>query len=112
MISARQRSRLRACTLPFLCLVAIATLFFTSVLSPNYGTSASSSSSTKPATAKNHRHDRFHNLLLSEAQCKATFPKLTQQLEEMKALGPFDLNFRNRVVLQGKIENGEVSFDY
>jgi hypothetical protein len=29
----------------------------------------------------------------------------------MKALGPFDLNFRNRVVLQGKIENGEVSFD-
>lgn len=55
-----------------------------------------------------HRFHDHDNLLLTESQCEYIFPGLTRQLDEARALGPFDLTFRNRVVLQGKIENGEV----
>lgn len=50
----------------------------------------------------------FDNLLLTESQCKNLFPHLTKEIETAKSLGPFDLPFKNKVVLQAKIENGEV----
>lgn len=51
----------------------------------------------------------FNDLLLTESQCAETFPGLIQEVETAKSLGPFDLPFRNKVVLQAKIQDDEVN---
>ena len=48
------------------------------------------------------------NLLLSETQCVDAFPRLTEEIGYAVSLGPFELPWREGIVLQAKIQDGEV----
>lgn len=106
-MGARHRARLRSCILPgFTCLL-ILHFFLIGWDGPDH-------LKADPARS-NHGHDHPphpdpDNLLLTEAECNQAFPGLAQEIEQAKALGPFDLPFKNKVVLQGRIENGEVHY--
>lgn len=50
----------------------------------------------------------YHDLGLSEHECRHVFPELTKQIDDEVARGPFELPFRNGVVLQVRIENNQV----
>lgn len=101
-MNARHRARLRAWAGPLVFFIFVFLVLRHSILSPARSVDHHADMAPK-------RHDNYHNLLFTEAQCKDIFPDLTGQLEEIRAQGTFELPFRNRVVLQGKIENGEVS---
>ncbi|KAI1742470.1 glycosyl transferase family 90-domain-containing protein [Xylaria scruposa] len=56
-----------------------------------------------------HSSDVYQFLNLSEKECKATFPDLTQDLDAMVALGPFTLKRTDGSGLfQARIKNGQL----
>lgn len=59
--------------------------------------------------ASHPRRIDYDNLFLDEAECARTFPGLAKEVDNFVSQGPFDLPFRPGVVLQGKIENNNVS---
>lgn len=106
-MASRHRARLRSCILPgFACLLFFLFLF-TDWDGPGH-LKPSSSPHDHSSPDPHSPHPDHDNLLLTEAECNSAFPGLTQEIEYAKALGPFHLPFKNKVVLQAKIENGEV----
>lgn len=73
-----------------------------------YGSSHDFSGVFSTSSTARQPNPEFDNLLLTESQCQALFPGLTFEIEREKSFGPFELPFKNRVVLQAKIENDEV----
>lgn len=68
------------------------------------------SASAKPPDNGSKSTQRINsNLSLEEEQCAETFPGLTKEVEDFVEQGPFDLALRDGYVLQGKIEDGQVS---
>lgn len=101
-MSGRQRAR-------FLIRVFSASVFLI-VVWFLLGNDRDGSSSTYTFTSKTQPlNPEFNNLLLTEAQCETLFPGLAKEVETAKVLGPFDLPFKNKVVLQAKIEDDEVN---
>lgn len=99
---AHKRAKLRAWALPIILFILVTLTFHHSIYAPSYAANA-------PLRDDSPRlHDQHHTLHFTEAECRRIFPKLVTQLDEAQTQGPFELPFRNRVVLQGKIENGEV----
>ncbi|KAK3316712.1 glycosyl transferase family 90-domain-containing protein [Apodospora peruviana] len=53
--------------------------------------------------------EKLNNLSLGEAECRATFPGLTTQIDEVVAQGPFTLkNTGDGGPLQGRIKDGHI----
>ncbi|CAK7231414.1 hypothetical protein SCUCBS95973_007908 [Sporothrix curviconia] len=49
-----------------------------------------------PKTGSSSRTRHFDNLHLDDAQCKAAFPGLTKDIDDMVAMGPFPLGYETR----------------
>lgn len=65
---------------------------------------------SQPGDAGYTEGGQHNNLSLNAAECARTFPGLTKEIDDFVSRGPFDLPFKIGVVLQGKVENGQVSF--
>jgi hypothetical protein len=57
---------------------------------------------------KSHGAVPEEELSLTEAECSRAFPGLTKEVDDAVALGPFELKFRQGVLLQAKIESGRL----
>lgn len=76
-----------------------------SPVSGQHGSPSSPTPRTKPLPKK-----ILNNLSLTENECRATFPGLTQQIDDVVAQGPFKVkNTGDFGPLQGRIKDGQIS---
>ncbi|KAI9167742.1 O-glucosyltransferase-like protein [Paramyrothecium foliicola] len=77
-------------------------------------------SETKNFTSRREKHSHSSSpppkdtrkvddiLTLTAADCSVTFPGLTKEVDDAVAQGPFELPFKNGIVLQAKLESGQL----
>ncbi|KAM7221305.1 AFG1-like ATPase domain containing protein [Rhypophila decipiens] len=107
----RRRRQIRQITnVVGLCL-AVFCLFFAFRGTPKeQGHEQGSSSSSSWLPKKQLSKKTLNNLSLTEKECRATFPDLTRQVDEIVAQGPFEVKHTgDNGPLQGRIKDGQIS---
>ncbi|KAM7199386.1 Glycosyl transferase family 90 domain containing protein [Naviculisporaceae sp. PSN 640] len=108
LLKPRRQRQLRRLTNVLGVCLAVFVLFFAFRTPKQEGSSSLSwlSKSSKKQLSKKV----LSNLSLTEKECRATFPGLTQQIDDIVAKGPFEVRHTgDNGPLQGRIKDGQIS---